>query len=182
MPQDRMGANIAPKRRRRAAPQENATNLHTSEPRLPLWSRPGFLLRRLNQIHYALFLEECSRYNITPVQYGLLTALSIRGHLDQSSLAAELGLDRTNIADVLRRLETRGLVKRSQDIKDRRVRIAKITAKGRDITARMFPSMQRSQDRLLAPLTQPERDKFMATLVRLIEANNAYGRATLNMD
>ena len=29
------------------------------EPRLPLWSRPGFLVRRLHQIHYALFFEEC---------------------------------------------------------------------------------------------------------------------------
>ena len=32
-----------------------------------LWSRPGFLVRRLNQIHYALFFEECTSPNITPV-------------------------------------------------------------------------------------------------------------------
>ena len=40
----------------------------------------------------------------------------------------------------------------------------------------LFPAMQRSQDRLLAALTQKERDAFMATLVRLIEANWEYGQ------
>ncbi len=155
---------------------------HTEEPRLPLWSRPGFLLRRLNQIHYALFFEECRAFNITPVQYGLLTALSIRGRLDQGSLGVELGIDRTNVADVLIRLEARGLLRREPDATDRRAKLASLTPKGRQLTARMFASMQRAQDRLLAPLSQKERDGFMATLVRLIEANNAYGRTMLRMD
>jgi DNA-binding MarR family transcriptional regulator len=150
--------------------------------RLPLWSRPGFLLRRLNQIHYALFLEECRAFNITPVQYGLLTALAIRGPLDQGSLAAELGIDRTNVADVLVRLESRGLLRRKSDPADRRAKLASVTSKGRQIMTRMFPEMQRAQDRLLAVLPQKERARFMATLVRLIEANNAYGRTLLRMD
>jgi DNA-binding MarR family transcriptional regulator len=155
---------------------------HAAEPKLPLWSRPGFLLRRLNQIHHALFVEECASFNITPVQYGLLTALALRGRLDQNSLAAELGIDRTNVADVLKRLESRGLLRRAPSAVDRRVKFATLTPKGRQLTTRMFASMQRAQDRLLAPLTQPERDRFMATLVRLIEANNAYGRALLRME
>jgi hypothetical protein len=49
------------------------------ETRLPLWSRPGYLIRRLHQIHCALFLEECRESGLTPVQYGLLTALTFRG-------------------------------------------------------------------------------------------------------
>ena len=46
----------------------------------------------------------------------------------------------------------------------------------------LFPAMQRSQDRLLATLTQKERDLFMATLVRLIEANNGYRRTALRSE
>jgi hypothetical protein len=34
---------------------------------MPLWGRPGYLLRRLHQIHYALFFEECAGFDITPV-------------------------------------------------------------------------------------------------------------------
>ena len=72
---------------------------------MPLWARPGYLLRRLHQIHYALFFEECAGFEITPVQYGLLTTLSLNPDLDQNSLARELGIDRTNVADVLSRLD-----------------------------------------------------------------------------
>lgn len=152
------------------------------EPRLPLWSRPGYLIRRLHQIHCALFLEECKVSALTPVQYGLLTALAVRGELDQGSLAEELGLDRTTAAEVLSRLERRGLVARKPNPRDRRARLARITARGRSLTAEVFASMQRAQDRLCAPLSQKERDVFMATLVRLIEANNEYGRGALRID
>lgn len=152
------------------------------EPRLPLWSRPGYLVRRLHQLNFALWLEELGHANVTPVQYGVLTALSIRGEQDQTTLADEVGIDRTNVAEVLSRLEVRKLVRRKENPADRRARLASLTPRGRALMTSLFPAMQRSQDRLLAPLTQKERDLFMATLVRLIEANNEYGRATLRSD
>lgn len=152
------------------------------EPRLPLWSRPGYLVRRLHQINYALWSEELGLANVTPVQYSILTALSIRGPLDQTTLADEVGIDRTNVAEVLARLATRKLVRRKENPADRRARLASLTAKGRALMAGLFPAMQRSQDRLLAPLTQKERDLFMTTLARLIEANSEYGRATMRAD
>ena len=33
-----------------------------------LMRRPGFLVRRLHQIHLALFAEECAAFDLTPVQ------------------------------------------------------------------------------------------------------------------
>src|SRR5262245_30531919 len=69
----------------------------TPSPDMPLWARPGFLIRRLHQIHYALFFEECAAFDITPVQYGLLTTLAANPDLDQNSLCRELGIDRTNV-------------------------------------------------------------------------------------
>lgn len=116
------------------------------------------------------------------MQYGLLSALSFRGELDQVSLAEELGLDRTTAAEVLTRLQARGLVTRKPDPADRRAKLARITPRGRAVVSSMFPSMQRAQDRLCAPLSQKERDAFMATLARLIEANNEYGRGALRID
>ena len=97
---------------------------------MPLWARPGYLLRRLHQIHYALFFEECAGFEITPVQYGLLTTLSLNPDLDQNSLARELGIDRTNVADVLSRLARRGLVQRRRSRDDRRMVLARLTPAG----------------------------------------------------
>ena len=41
-----------------------------------LFARPGFLIRRLHQIHVAMFIEEFKSTNITPVQYGLMSAVA----------------------------------------------------------------------------------------------------------
>jgi DNA-binding MarR family transcriptional regulator len=79
---------------------QNIKTVELAESKVPLTSRPGFLIRRLNQIHYAMFLEECRDFNITPVQYGMLTALSVSPGMDQKALGLAVGLDRTNTADV----------------------------------------------------------------------------------
>lgn len=147
--------------------------------RLPLWRRPGYLIRRLHQIHYALFFEECAEFGITPVQYGLLTILSTSPEADQVTLANALGIDRTNVADVLRRLEQAGMIRRKRSVEDRRMVLARLTPAGEDMVERMHPFMARAQQRLLAVLEDDERDAFLATLMRLLEANNHYGRAPL---
>jgi DNA-binding MarR family transcriptional regulator len=148
----------------------------SKSPRMPLWARPGYLLRRLHQIHYALFFEECAGFDITPVQYGLLTTLSLNPDLDQNSLGRELGIDRTNVADVLARLARRGLLTRHRSKEDKRMVLARLTPSGQRITAEMYDAMERAQNRLLQPLPPGERQAFIGTLLRLIEANNHLGR------
>jgi DNA-binding MarR family transcriptional regulator len=144
-----------------------------------LSGRPGYLIRRLNQIHYAIFFEECKQFNITPVQYGMLTALSVTPGIDQKTLGHELGLDRTNTADVLKRLEERGLVRRVPSAVDGRVKNAFPTPEGEKITRGMFDAMAAAQERLLAPLAAADRKKFMELLRVLVESNNELGRASM---
>ncbi|MET0278596.1 MAG: MarR family transcriptional regulator, partial [Pseudorhodoplanes sp.] len=70
--------------------------------------RPGFLIRRLHQIHTALFIEECADFNVTPVQYSVLTAIAEQSAMEQARLAQEVGVDRATLANVVARLEVRG--------------------------------------------------------------------------
>lgn len=146
------------------------------ESQMPLWARPGYLIRRLHQIQYALFLEECAGYDITPVQYGLLTTLAANPDIDQNTLGRELGIDRTNVADVLKRLETRGFIRRHRSTQDRRMMLARLTPLGEEITRAMYGPMQRAQLRFLDPLPPEERSKLIAMLMRLVDANNHLGR------
>ena len=69
----------------------------------PLQLRPGFLIRRLHQIHTALFNEECGQEGITPVMYSVLSVLEKSGPIDQTTLAQSVAIDKTNMADVLER-------------------------------------------------------------------------------
>ena len=163
-----------------AAKKAGEDSMLTLFERMPLWSRPGYLIRRMHQIHHALFFEECKEFNITPVQYGLLTALKCSPDLDQHSLGLELGIDRTNAADVLVRLEKRGLVERRRSTEDKRMVLARLTAEGERVTGEMEAAMQRAQDRLLEPLLPQERNAFVTMLIRLIDGNNHLGRASFN--
>jgi|SRR5215510_5337726 len=150
--------------------------------RSPLWTRPGFLVRRLHQIHSALFFEETKKFNITPVQFSLLTVLLHQSGSDQVTIASEVGLDRTNVADVLRRLTRRGLVRCERSAADRRSLVASLTDEGVKLTTRMHASVLRAQERLLVPLEPAFQPAFMAMLLQLIEGNNQYSRVPLRSD
>lgn len=144
-----------------------------------LWERPGFLVRRLNQIHYALFFEECHTQNITPVQYGILTALSLVPWMDQTEIGMDVGLDRTTTADVIKRLQERGLIDRRINPGDKRSRQAALTRAGAALVQDLHGSMARAQQRLLEPLSPRNREVFMRLLGTLVEGNNQYGRTVL---
>ncbi len=136
-----------------------------------LFGRPGFLIRRLHQIHTWLFDEETRGFEITAVQYSLLTALSEHGQMDQNTVALEIGLERSSVAEVLPRLEDRGLIERTPSESDKRVKLVKLTRKGRSLVRRMDEAVQRAHARTIEAIPEDQRDEFMLHLIRLVEAN-----------
>ena len=95
-----------------------------------LHQRPGFLIRRAQQIAVALFLEETGPLGITNTQYGILLVLKNRPGIDQISVAKLLGLDRSTTGMVLGKLETAGLIGRQVEKDDRRRRTLALTPAG----------------------------------------------------
>ena len=144
-----------------------------------LWTRPGYLVRRLHQIHVGLFAEECGGEDLTPVQFGILTVLQNGEEMDQLTLSTSVGIDRTSGADVIRRLERRGYVTRDASDHDRRAKIIRITHLGKDCVSRVRPMMARAQERLIGPLDDQERDEFLRLVEKLVNANNEASRAPL---
>lgn len=141
-----------------------------------LRDRPGHLIRRLHQIHVAFFLEECSEFNLTPVQFGVLNVLADGQMLEQVAIANRLGIDRNNAADVIRRLAKRGLLERPTSTKDKRAKLAKITAQGLQLLEDVFPSMISAQQRLVSPLDEDEYAKLMELMEKLVARNNEDSR------
>ncbi|RQV70296.1 MarR family transcriptional regulator [Burkholderia cenocepacia] len=166
--------------RKKKEPIDPTTTVADTDPaKEALWSRPGYLVRRLNQIHYAMFQEECGHENVTPVQYGILTALSLRPGIDQTEIGMELGLDRTTTADVVKRLEDKGFVRRRINPDDRRSRQAYITPEGLKVMNRLYGGMVAASDRMLESLSTADRQKFVELLTSIVNANDQYGRATI---
>jgi len=143
-----------------------------------MWARPGFLIRRLNQIGAALFYDECHSESITPLQIGLLTALSMNPWMDHKAIGREMALDRTTTAEVLKRLVEKGLVETKVNPDDRRSRLSVITKKGLTLINELQRSIHRSQERLLEPLPPPQRAEFMKLLAQLVDAHEQLGKST----
>lgn len=158
-------------------PQDDAQNDSPARPtsRSPLQQvmrgRPGFLIRRLNQIGAALFYDECQSESLTPLQIGMLTALSMNPWLDQKAIGRELALDRTTVAEVLRRLGEKGLVETRVNPDDRRSKLSVITKEGLKLIRELQGSINKSQERLVDPLTPVERVALMTLLSKLVDAH-----------
>ena len=146
-----------------------------------LGGRPGFLIRRLHQIHLALFAEECAPFGVTPVQFSIMTAAAAQPGLEQVALAQEVGVDRTTLTNVVTRLERRGLVARHAAESDRRIKRVSLTADGRALLARMTGAAERAHARTVAALPPADRAAFLAALRHLVSAGNAYGRAPMRL-
>ena len=143
--------------------------------------RPGFLIRRLHQIHVALFLEECGALGLTPVQFSVLSAVAETPGREQARLTEQVGVDRTTRAGVVARLEAQGLVRRRAGRDDRRVKNVFATAAGKALLRRMEAPARRAHERTIAALAPAEREAFLQGLAQLVDAGNAYGRAALRL-
>ena len=136
-----------------------------------MWRRPGFLIRRLTQIGQAIFFDLCKSESITPLQVGMLTALSMNPWLDQKAIGRELSLDRTTTAEVLKRLSDKGLVETRVNPDDRRSRLSVITTDGLNLINDLQESIHRSQELLIEPLSPEDRVVFMRLLAQLVDAH-----------
>lgn len=138
---------------------------------------PGHLLRRCHQIGVALFLDECQAFDITPLQYVILSALASYGSLDKATIGGATALDRTTVAVVVRNLEERGFVTTRPSEEDRRAKLIKITAKGLNLLSSVRPAVANAQERIVAPLAPKERVELLRLLHKLAENNNLLSRA-----
>jgi MarR family transcriptional regulator, lower aerobic nicotinate degradation pathway regulator len=154
-----------------------------AEPEGPntLFYRPGFLIRRLHQIHLALFAEECAAFDITPVQYSILTVAKAQPKLDQMQVALEVGIDRATLANVLARLELKKIVRRTPCASDKRLKLVSLTARGATLLEKMREPVQRAHERTIAALPEAEREVLMTLLTQLVDAQNAHGRTKLRL-
>jgi DNA-binding MarR family transcriptional regulator len=129
---------------------------------------PGHYIRRLQQMAVAVFAEETVAFGITPVQYAAMQAVHDQPQMDQRSLSRNIGFDTSTIGGVIDRLEKRGLMQRNASEEDRRVRLLTLTGEGEALLNEVQPAMLRAQVRMLAPLSETDRRRFMKMLKILV--------------
>ena len=142
---------------------------------------PGHLARRFQQIAVAVFHAEVegAGYDLTPVQYAALAAISGNPGIDQITLAGLIAYDRTTITGVVDRLVQKGLLERNPSSRDRRARELWITDAGRQTLAGITPAVEAAQTSMVRGLSAEETEELMRLLRKAIAAGNELSRAPL---
>jgi MarR family transcriptional regulator, lower aerobic nicotinate degradation pathway regulator len=147
-----------------------------------VYTKPGYLFRRMQQIAVSIFVEECKDYDLTPVQYAALVAIQTHPGIDATRLSAVIAFDRSTLGNVIERLETKLYIERKSASSDKRVKLLHLTKTGAALLRDIVPSVDRAQARMLQPLKPEDRERLLALLVQLVDLNNEASRVPLRAE
>jgi DNA-binding MarR family transcriptional regulator len=128
------------------------------------------LLHRAGQVADEMFTEEMHGSELTPRQFAVLRVLQRLETASQTDIVNETGIDRSTLADIVKRLVARGLIARRRSKADARAYAVRLTASGRDALKSAEPASERVENRLLKSLPQARRDAFIDSLAILVNA------------
>ena len=147
-----------------------------------VYTKPGYLFRRMQQIAVSIFMEECKDFDLTPVQYAALVAIRTHPGIDATRLSAVIAFDRSTLGSVIERLEAKGLIQRSAGDGDKRVKLLFLTASGATLLERVMARIDRAQARILEPLKPADRKTLMVLLIQLVDLNNEAARVPMRAE
>jgi DNA-binding MarR family transcriptional regulator len=136
---------------------------------------PIHLLHRAGQCAGDVFLGEIGDTDLTPRQYAVLITVSQNEGLSQTDLVDRTGIDRSTLADIVRRMLKKGLLQRRRTKEDARAYAVRLTDDGWRVLKACEPLVQRVEDRILHALPARQREQFLADLATIIEALHAEG-------
>ncbi|MCX4903197.1 MarR family winged helix-turn-helix transcriptional regulator [Streptomyces sp. NBC_00878] len=128
---------------------------------------PPSLLYMVKQVELVVrsHLDELLKPSgITALQYTSLTVLERHDGLSAAQLARDSFVTAQSVADVIRALETRGLVRRERNPRNRRELLILLTESGRDLLARHAGPVRELEERMVRDLTAHQTDQFRQAL------------------
>ncbi|HEX4081121.1 MAG TPA: MarR family winged helix-turn-helix transcriptional regulator [Rhizomicrobium sp.] len=131
-------------------------------------------MRRCNQFYGDLFARESGDKTLTKQQYLVLCALEHHEGVSQTALVDATGIDRSTLAEMVRRMLERGLLTRKRTEADARANAVAITPLGRRTLKAARLADEKAERALLEPLPPTDRSRFVKCLSLIAAAADAY--------
>jgi DNA-binding MarR family transcriptional regulator len=144
--------------------------------RFKLRSSTGYLIRRLQQIMVAIFLEHTRKFDITPGQYAALQAINLFPGIDQKQLGGVIAVDRSTAGALVDGLSRRGLIERKTAERDQRYKEIYVNDRGTRLLRAIRPAARTAQETLISRLDTTEAQEFLRLLAKVVELNNDLSR------
>lgn len=130
---------------------------------------PIHLLHRAGQAADIVFGDEM-KADVTPRQLAILISLDAEPDLNQTRLVELTGVDRSTVADLVKRLQKKGLLQRRRTKEDARAYAVRLTAEGTRMLRTAVPAWERIEARVLDTLPPGRREQFLEGLHAIIRA------------
>lgn len=127
------------------------------------------LLHRAGQCADELFAVSIGDSDLTPRQYAVLRAVDMNEEPSQTTLVEKTGIDRSTLADIVRRLVEKGLLHRKRTRRDARMYAVRLTEKGQAALRKAEPVARSTDERLLSAIPQREREVFLEALSKIVQ-------------
>jgi DNA-binding MarR family transcriptional regulator len=135
----------------------------------PLHRSPIHLLHRAGQSAEQIFDGQIAG-NLTPRQLAVLTAVAQNKGVSQTGIVDATGIDRSTLADIVRRLVKRKLLQRRRTRHDARAYAVTLTEEGWRLLRAAEPLAKRIDQRVLDALPAGHREQFIASLLAIVNA------------
>ncbi len=134
---------------------------------------PPSLLYMVKQVELVVrsHLDELVKPSgITALQYTALTVLERHDGLSAAQLARDSFVTAQSIADLVRSLETRGLVRRERNPRNRRELLILLTDEARELLARHEGPVRELEERMVQELTAHQAEQLRQSLSKAWQA------------
>jgi DNA-binding MarR family transcriptional regulator len=125
---------------------------------------PSHLLRRCVQYANDLFSREPGASDLTKQQFTVLAAVEQNEGISQTDLVGITGIDRSTLAEMIRRMIEKGLLDRERTESDQRANAVRMAAAGRKALRSARTASDRVERTLLAGLSAADRTRFLKML------------------
>ena len=131
----------------------------------------GFWIHRVYQATrnemYRVFREHGEE--ITPEQWAVLIRLWERDARTQSDLSDATFRDRPTMSRIVDSMENRGLLERHADENDARVRVVRLTRRGKDLKKKLVPVVEQIVQRMVTGIDEDALLTTRETLRRMFD-------------
>ena len=135
---------------------------------------PSYLIRRCQQFYGDLYAREVGTSDLTKQQFMVLAALEHNDGVSQTALVEITGIDRSTLAEMVRRMLEKDLVSRERTEADARANAVAITAGGRKALRAARNAADRAEKALLDALPPGERTRFIKSLAQIAAAHEEF--------
>jgi DNA-binding MarR family transcriptional regulator len=116
-----------------------------------------------------MFNERLIPFGVTRVQWIAMYYLLKYGDMSQKELGERMGTKESTVARLLDRMEDEGLIQRTKDKEDRRVKYIKLTQKGTDRIEELLPEGQKMSEFFSIGITEEEVEVFKRVLEKFMK-------------